>query len=306
MSIFGKILNWCLGSDDQQTTKTSYDEKSANEIIKRGMPNSFYISKYKQMEAEGKIIDWICVSDTNNSQYPYPCATEAEKRLFEDDKYNQLLRGDAHNIAWAVIYYAEGYDITSNCSELTIHSDTDKLNYWCQKLVSGAYNGNRSYQAVLMRSWSLKKIWDENFYIEKYKENLLADAQNGDPQAQYAVAEFELDGATEGSAKRKEYLENAARSGLGDAYHLLARDFEKTVDMRYGDENSCYFYSLYLKGANCNNGAFAGHMQDWVADCFYNGECGLPKDKNKALYYYRLAAKNGSKSAKNSLEILRF
>lgn len=301
MGFFDKLF----GSKATKMQKSN--DADTNEILKKQIQKSFFIEKYKQMESEGKIIDWSCVYETNNSIYPYPCATEAEKRLFEDDKYHQLLNGDANSIVSAIISYVADESFSNN-TKLTVHKDLDKVNYWCQRLVSGAYNGNRSYQAVLIRAWGYEEVWNKNrnFYIEKYKENLLADAQNGDPHAQYAVAQFEIDGATEGSEKRKEYLENAAKSGLGDAYHLLARDFEKTVDIKYGDENSCYFYSLYLKGANCNNGAFAGHMQDWIADCFYNGECGLPKDINKALYYYRLAAKNGSKTAKNSLEILKF
>lgn len=275
----------------------------------------FYLAKYKIFQEQGKVIDWYIIEDTNKEPYPYPCVTEAEKRCF-DDTTRKVLRSDAISIVCLIQNYIRGMCEEYNDSNITIHKDFDKANYWKNVLIRGAERGNRSFQAALITSGYLCDLWNPEkermIFKEKYENSLLLDAKNGSSNARYAVAQFELDGATRGSKKKKEYLESAARDGYGDAYYWLAQDFQRIkewdekITINYGDENSCYFYSLYLKGANCDNGAFVGLMQEWVADCFYNGECGFPKDKNKAKYYYNLAVKNGSETAKSSLNYKDF
>ncbi len=271
------------------------------------------IEKYKIMASEGKVIDWYCVEKTSNDIYPYPCATECEQRYFNDPTY-QVLRGDAISIVCLIHNYVEGLYEENNNSDITVHKDYDKANYWKSVLVKGAEGGNRSFQAALITGGYLCDLWNPEkermTFKDKYEKALFLDAQNGSTKAQYAVAQFELDGAIRGSQKKKEYLESAARDGYGDAYYWLAKDFKRTkewdekIPITYGDENSCYFYSLYLKGANTNNGAFVGHMQDWVADCYQNGECGFPEDLEKAKYYYSLAVKNGNSASKSSLNYI--
>ena len=45
-------------------------------------------------------------------------------------------------------------------------------------------------------------------------------------------------------------------------------------------------------------------MQDCIADAYRDGEEGFPKDYDKAIYYYQLAAQNGSESAQSTLRLI--
>ncbi len=292
MGFFDKLF----GTQKQSNVQSSISEKQ-----------NPYIHKYKRMEAEGKVIDWDCVKRTDNSKYPYPCATKSEKNRI-DNAIKNYIKG----IFALTQIYTMGQSENKNNTDSTIYKDLDKKNYWKNKLIEYANSGNRNAQASLIYKSEycedLLSVEERQLYENKYKEKLIADAENDDPFAQFAVAEFELNGAVRESDKRSTYLKNAGNAGIGDAFYLLAQDFifecmHKNKDFNE-KENIDYFYDLYIKGVNTGNGVFLGEMQNDIGRCYYEGINGFKKDLVIAKQYYENAIKNGSKEAINNLEVL--
>ena len=138
-------------------------------------------------------------------------------------------------------------------------------------------------------------------FKDLYEQKLLEDAQAEDGVAMYAVAQFGLGGATYKSSLRKELAEKAMNKGIGDAAYLRAELYKgESSDgtWEYGE-----VLKFYAKGADADNGAMLGIMQKDIADAYRKGEYGFTEDKEKAIYYYRLAVKNGNSSAQKTMEM---
>lgn len=284
---------------------------NVNEICESGRDNTvnYYRNKYKLMEEEGKYIDWYEFNRSVEKNWPYPVATEAEANHIQRlDK--QALRNHAIDIVELLFFYVNGLCEDVNDGDITIYNDMDKAMYWKDRLVRGAENGNRSFQAALVSDNSLcsQGGWmtddERKSFCNQYKEKLINDAKNEDPYTMYAVAEFCLGDAKYESDYRSVLAEKAMNKGVGDAAFLCRNIYESRC---YKIGETCEFSKtlrLLKKGADCDNGAMLGLMQDWVADAYREGEDDFPKDVEMAEYYYRLAISNGYEMAENSLRFM--
>jgi len=297
--------------------KGNYKKGISNEIndsVEKGQigRHNYFLKKYDQMEKEGKVIDKYYVMETKKVEFPYPCATELEYDKFTSLQ-EPLNKGEVVSILNILHSYSEGLGNDCHESEYIIHKDFDKVEYWKRFLVEGAENGNRMYQAALITDAFFSHLWnsddEKKIYKEKYEKKLYDDAENGNAYAQMAIAVTCLGTVKYGSDEAIELLEKASNSGVGDAYYYLVRAldaklFKENLLPVYGDERYCRNYRLHLKGADINNGIFAGNQQDMVGDAYRDGECGFEKDIEKARHYYKLAVSNGYRLSEWSLKNL--
>lgn len=272
----------------------------------------YYRNKYKRMEQAGMKISWWEFQQSVEKRWPYPVATEKERDEISSSQ-NQALRGYADSIVELLCLYTHGLFEERNDSEMTVYKDEDKVEYWKAVLVRGAAQGNRSFQAALVSDRGRTLGWLDNeqsrLFVERYERSLLLDAEKGVPEAMYAVAAFCLGEASYGSEYRRVLAEKAAHAGVGDAAYLCEKIYQlECYKKKENGEPDSYEYSekirYYLMGIESNNGAMLGVMQDLVADAYRDGDAGLPKDLNKAIYYYRLAAQNGYEMAEHRLQTI--
>ena len=297
MGFLDKILN-----GPRNTKIANENKKDINDTI------LFYQNKYKKMELNGKVIDWLEFNQSVDRKWPYPVATEAEREAIESFN-KQALRNHAFSISYLLYSYSNGVSEDSNISDITIYKDSDKVAYWKEILINGAEQGNRAFQAALVTKAG---IYDGSVYgwineqeracfIERYELKLIEDAEAEDPEAMYAVAQFHLGDAASDNKYRCLIAEKAMNAGIGDAAFFLSSEVYKLkgTTWEYSD-----IIKFYAKGVECNNGAMLGIMQDCIAEAYRDGEDGFPKDIEKAIYYYKLAASNGCRSALTALEII--
>lgn len=272
----------------------------------------YFRNKYRRMERDGKKIDWWEFKQSVEKAWPYPVATEKETDKISSFS-SQALRGNANSIIELLSAYSIGLFENSNNPEISIYRDEDKVRYWKDVIVQGAAQGNRSFQAALICNRSRTESWlnDEQyrFFKEQYEELLLSDAEAGVPEAMYAVANFCLGDAIYRSTRRHWLAEKAMNAGVGDAAYLCEEIYRLDCYQKTKNgEPDPYEYSekirFFLKGVACNNGTMLGVMQDVVANAYRDGDAGLPKDVNKAVYYYRLAVQNGYEMAESSLHAI--
>lgn len=273
-------------------------------------PVMYYKNKYKQMEAEGKQIDWWEFNQSVDNRWPYPVATEAERKAIDGIEY-RVLKGHAIDISNLLYSYQLGMLEDANDGDVTIYKDEDKVAYWKNELIKGAENGDKSFQAALITNLGIyggtSSGWmseeEVACYKEKYEQKLIENAREGDGAALYAIAQFALCDAKYGSVERKEYAEKALAAGNGDAAYLLAEIYKTESYKNGGDWEYSEVLKFYLKGVETDNGAMLGRMQDCIADAYRDGEDGFPKDVEKAIYYYNEAINNGDSSAKATMEL---
>ena len=272
---------------------------------------TFYKAKYQKMEQKGCDIDWWAFQNSIDRGWPYPIATEAERDAIQRfDK--QALRNHAIDISELLYKYSQGSLEQSNDSEVTIYKDNDKVKFWKQYLIHGAKQGNKTFQAALISEAGIHNGvfcgWEtedeQTYFRDLYEVQLIREAENVDSQAMYAVAEFCLKDAKYGSARRKLLAENAMKAGLGDAAFLCAEIYKSEISLNKKSWEYKIVLQYYYRGVECNNGAMLGSMQDCLADAYRDGEEGFPKDYDKAIYYYQLAAQNGSESAQSTLRLI--
>ena len=271
----------------------------------------FYRNKYKEMELDGKVIDWWEFNQSVDKKWPYPVATEAERKAIESfDK--QALRNHAFSISDLLYKYSNGMLEDSNDGDITVYKDLDKVTYWKNVLINGAEQGNRSFQAALVTRLGIydgsTNGWigeeERQSFIDQYESKLIDDAKAGDPNAMYAVAQFCLGEATYGSEYRRLIAEKAMNAGNGDAAFLCSEIYKSDVYLKGSSWEYSDIIKFYAKGVECNNGAMLGIMQDCIAEAYRDGEDGFPKDIKKAIYYYKLAVSNGCESAMYSLKFI--
>lgn len=271
-----------------------------------------YKEKYQEMERMGKKIDWYEYEKSIDAGWPYPVATKCERESIES-RSRQVLRMHAVDISSILWSYKIGSMEENNDTEYTVWKDEDKAEYWKNVLIEGAANGDRTFQAALISSFGyldgLAGKWlteaEKQHFIDLYEQDLIADAEAGDVTAMYAVAEFCIGKAANGSKHRKMMAEEAMNKGSGDAAYLCAELYKteclfKSVLCEY-DEVIKY----YKRGADCDNGAMIGVMQELVAEAYSVDDEGLPKDIDKSVYYYNLAISNGNKQALNGLKFMK-
>lgn len=300
MGFLDKILNAPRSSKIEKT-----GENNTNDLT------LFYRNKYKDMELDGRVIDWWEFNQSVDKKWPYPVATEAERKSIESfDK--QVLRNHAFSISDLLYKYSNGMLEDSNDGDISVYKDLDKVEYWKNILIEGAELGNRSFQAALvtklgiydgsMHGWINEQ--ERQRFVEQYESKLIDDAKAEEPEAMYAVAQFCLGDATYGSECRRLMAEKAMNVGIGDAAFLSSEIYKSES---YSNGTSWEYSDIikyYAKGVECNNGAMLGIMQDCVAEAYRDGEDGFPKDIQKAIYYYKLAVLNGCESAASSLKFI--
>ena len=300
MGFLDKILNAPRSSKIEDSNKNN-----KNDLV------LFYRNKYKNMELDGKVIDWWEFNQSVDKKWPYPVATEAERRAIESfDK--QVLRNHAFSISDLLYQYSKGMLEDSNDGDVTVYKDLDKVTYWKDVLTHGAEQGDRSFQAALVTKLGiydgLVHGWiseqERQSFIDQYESKLIDDAKADDPNAMYAVAQFCLGDATYGSEYRRLMAEMSMNAGNGDAAFLCSEiykneSYSNGTSWQYSD-----VIKFYAKGVECNNGAMLGIMQDCIAEAYRDGEDGFPKDIKKAIYYYKLAVSNGCESAVSSLKFI--
>lgn len=284
-------------------------EVDSKELLPQALTVAVLREKYKRMEGEGKKVNWWEYERSINLHWPYPVATEAERDHIEQGAC-QVLRGHAPDIMQVISDYTVGLCENYNDDDMTIWKDEDKANYWKQILVTGAELGNRAYQASLItdngyggkhQGWISEEEYET--FERMYRDSLLRDAESGDPDAQYAVAEFCLGDAKYGTDLRRTYADNAMHGGVTDAAYLRGEIYKS--DAYLAKENWEYeeVLKFYRNAVDNSEGSMLGYMQDCIADAYRDGEGDFPVDKGKAVYYYNLAVKNGSSSAKSTLEL---
>lgn len=288
---------------ESDKTKISAESRKINLI-------EYYKEKYEKMQKEGKRIDWYEYRTSIDAGWPYPVATECERDHIENYG-KQVLRMHAIDISSLLWSYKTGIMEAANDTECTLWQDDDKVEYWKQVLIDGAANGDRTFQAALICSlgvfdgvYSKWLTEDEKQRFRRlYEQKLLEDAQAEDGIAMYAVAQFGLGDATYKSSLRKELAEKAMNKGIGDAAYLRAELYKSESSdgtWEYGE-----VLKFYAKGADADNGAMIGIMQKDIADAYRKGEYGFPEDKEKAVYYYNLAVKNGNSRAEKAMELFK-
>lgn len=272
---------------------------------------SYYRKKYEQKAAEGKPFDLWEFESSVDRGWPYPVATEAERELVCSST-NQPLRGNASSILLLIKTYLQGQCLDSDDSDLIVYPDQDKVKFWKDILISGAENGNRLYQAALITGlvglnpvnsgWM--SVEEGNAYKEKFESSLIRDALAGDGIAAYAVAAMCVGDAKYGSNYRSKMTQVAMNAGIADAYYLGSEIYRS-----YSYSKDSYSYGeilrYYMAAKDCTSGAMLGVMQYFVGDAYSSGEEWVEQDLSKAIYYYRLALKNGMYSAASSLELLQ-
>lgn len=271
-----------------------------------------YKEKYQEMEREGKKIDWHEYEKSIDAGWPYPVATECERESIES-RSRQVLRMHAVDISSILWSYKIGSMEENNDTEYTVWKDEDKAEYWKNVLIEGAANGDRTFQAALASSFDrvdgLIGGWlteaEKQQFIDLYEQNLIVDAEAGDADAMYAVAEFCIGKADGVNEYRKMMAEEAMNKGSGDAAYLSAELYKvdclvKGIQWEYNE-----VIKYYKRGADCDNGAMIGVMQELVAEAYSVDDEGLPKDIDKSVYYYNLAISNGNKQALDGLKFMK-
>ncbi len=293
-----------FGLDDEVQYEASYD------IVEQ------YRAKYQQMAREGKDISWYEFDESVRQGFPYPCATEMESRQMCWGE-NQPICGDVKAIGLLLHYYTNGLLEAENDESMSIYRDEQKVKYWKNWLIDEAAQGNRMTQAALVNTmgmyntlqanWLTQEEYDE--YCTMYKADLIADAEQGDPDAMLAVGVYDLrETGDPFSEKNAEYIQCAAENDVPDAYYYLAKYYyfqvfqkNKTVDY-YSSENA-HYYQLLLKAAKTNQGAHIGYVQYLIAEAYYDGDIeGFPKDMKQFRYWLEQSAQNGYWSAISRLE----
>lgn len=271
-----------------------------------------YKEKYEKMQKEGKKIDWREYEKSIDAGWPYPVATERERESIESiDK--QVLRKHAINISSILRIYKSGCMEEENDTGLTAWRDEEKVNYWKNVLIEGAANGDRTFQAALASSFDrvdgLIGGWlteaEKQQFIDLYEQDLIADAEAGDADAMYAVAEFCMGKADGVNEYRKMMAEEAMNKGSGDAAYLCAELYKVDCLVKGTQWEYNEVINYYKKGADCDNGAMLGIMQELVAEAYSVDDEGLPRDIDKSVYYYNLAISNGNKQALDGLKFMK-
>lgn len=300
MGFFSKIF----GSLNEPTPKSDFEIRQ-----------DFYTNKYKKMESEGKFIDWSIVNSTSNGEYPYPCATEAEKEMMDDGK-KPLKAGFVPAIVSSFMYY--GDNLYENLdTDIRVYQDSDKVAFWKKYLVDSARENNRWCQAVLVVAENGKYYSDywctqeENKQWQAlYKENLEADAVKGVPEAALAVANTGLCGTANDEKAKARFYQLAGEAGLGDAFFLLAEQYKMTIYQEtkkvftWGDEDCCAYYYLIGEAAKTDNGETVGWCQNEIGCLLMNGECGFEKNLKSAKLLFEYALKNNCSKAQYNYDRL--
>ncbi len=296
----------CLfGLDDEVQYEASYD------IVEQ------YRAKYQQMARAGKDISWYEFDESVRQGFPYPCATEMESRKMSWGE-TQPICGDVKAIGWLLHWYTNGLLEDENDESMSIYRDEQKAEYWKNWLIEEAAQGNRMTQAALVNNlgvafngaqanWLTQEEYDE--FCTMYKTDLIADAEQGDPDAMLAVAEYDLrETGDTCSEENAEYIQRAAEKGVPDAYYYLAKNYyfqtyKKNKNFDYNSPENAHYYQLLLKAAKTNQGAHIGYVQYLIAEAYYDGDIeGFPKDMKQFRYWLEQSAQNGYWSAISRLE----
>ncbi|MBE6799861.1 MAG: hypothetical protein E7529_01500 [Ruminococcaceae bacterium] len=296
-------------------TNHSYDNSNNTDTVDQNEEFSiveFFVDKYKEMETNGKQINWNIVEQTSKGDYPYPCATEDELEMMDNGK-KPLKTGFVPAIVNALFTY--GFD--DGTGYYLVYPDKDKVDFWVGNITARATNGDRWCQALLVSASEKRNhsdLWctteESSLWNDLYRKNLIQDAENGDPEAMLAVADMKLGRMGNDRRERGPFYQAAGEAGLGDAYFLLAEEYrmavyeEKGRPFAWGDDDCCGYYMMIAEAAKTNVGHTIGWCKNEIAELFVNGECGFIKNLDSAKLFYESALKCGYEKAAEGLKRL--
>lgn len=242
------------------------------------------------------------VTDSVRKNFPYFCETKYEFEALS--KNYSALKGSVRGILNLGFIYIETNKQNNFLQE--------KKDYWRNRLLEMASEGNLEAQAGLCRALPLFTNEEVERYKEKYEGQLLRLAENGNPYAQLAVGQFIAKYRSEESF---EWLKKAGEQGLSDAYFYLASAYNSILclnnDLTIRQEElserelqniNKKIAECYIKGAELDNGVMVAECQYYIASYYRYGSNGFEKNLSLAKYWYKKALKNGSEDAANAIK----
>ena len=239
---------------------------------------------YRASVDAGNKIEAACVIQSKQKGLPILAETEAELKALTN-RESKAVEGDVDAICSLIVSYQMGM--------LGVNKSTAKAEQLRRLVLDAAENGNRMAQAASMQPGVFGEALataNRSMYESSIRE--AADAGNRD--AQFAVGMF-LESAV--SYESLAWLYEAARQGNTDAaYHLVKR-----IDAAYYSHGLPFpeygsTFEFIRMGATANCGVYASNLQQYVAEAYAEGECGVTADKSAARSWYRLSVKNGGSS----------
>lgn len=257
---------------------------------------------------KGIQVEYSAVIYSREKGMPYVCDTEEETWVF--DREEDPLKDSVAGIYNAILYYACGKDKGSN---------ENKYNYWLNRLLSFANNGDFMAKGLLCWKCGViridgtydgviaRELWEQ--LKCEYEESIINACDAGNPYAQLTVANY---GREVSDAEREELYLLAIEKGLTDACYYYAKFLSQKkfaangyMIPSYGTaEWQEYMYdelSLYKKGAELDNGVFAGYCQYQLGDMYADGDGGVFKDPITAQIWFKKAFSNGYEKAEHRI-----
>lgn len=310
----------------QQSPAVDQPAPGVNRCPADALINSPYYSKYKTafdlIWYNGKQpkykIDWLLQSlnmgreledfgsyvlKSMENELPYFCETEYEfDKFYDSDKPVTL--GSIDGMMELCFFYHE----TSR------DAHPAKRKYWQQRLRELALSGSLEAKGALCSSFA-KMVFSEdevNESKEIYEAELLNLAKSGNASAQLAVGKYL---SPHNSKESIAWLTQSANHGLSDAWYQLSKIYESQIILDANGkvrqtplpENETQSLerriaeSIY-KGAEADNGVMAARCQYWVGTYYEDGNSILPKDIEKAKYWYQKSLENGETKARYEIE----
>lgn len=239
---------------------------------------------YRASIDSGNPIDTASIMQSKQRCLPILAETEAEFSALTDSR-KKAVEGDVDAICDLIISYELGV--------VDINKSAMKAERLRKLVLDAAVRGNRAAQAACTR----RSVFGEILATanKSVYEPLIRDsAKAGDRDSQFAVGMF-LEKADSFESLR--WLYEAAMQGNSDAaYHLIKR-----IDVAYYSKGLSLpeygaTFEFIKMGAEANNGVYASNLQEYVADAYAEGECGVDADKLSARSWYKLAIRNGGSS----------
>ena len=236
---------------------------------------------YKASVDAGNKIDDACVMKSRQKFLPILAETEAEYTALTDSEH-KAVEGDVDAICSLILSYELGLP--------GFNKSTVKAEHLRRLVLDAASEGNRAAQAASMQP----RIFGDDLAKANrsmYEQSISDAVTAGDPDAQFAAGMFLekydsydslallYDAATQGNSDAAFYLNKRIES----AYYSKGLPFPE-----YGET-----FEFVRMGAEADNGVYASNLQEYVAEAYMDGECGLAADKEQARKWFEMARSNG-------------
>lgn len=124
-------------------------------------------------------------------------------------------------------------------------------------------------------------------------------AENGDAKIQLELGQMYLCGRNvpEDNSEALKWFSMAAGQQNAEAQNCLGEMYQYGYGVSHNDVEAVKWYQKAVNGGSANGQFRLGWMYE-------KGYGGLPRDKQKALLYYKMAAKQGHSNAKTYVTML--